>query len=123
MINNKFLKLKQNKMVNNKEDLLGIVEQSNKEQSQNHWLLSNLLPQGRTDSSSTTENSPVRTRDGAKSPASIQGSDVMNNVEDWQQKNSPQQKAVNLLSEVPSQTNNNRKLSEREQRDCDVIGN
>ncbi|XP_074104762.1 dynamin related protein 1 [Cotesia typhae] len=110
-----------NKMVNNKEDLLGIVEQSNKEQSQNHWLLSNLLPQGRTDSSSTTENSPVRTRDGAKSPASIQGSDVMNNVEDWQQKNSAQQKTVNLLSEVPSQTNNNRKLSEREQRDCDVI--
>ncbi|KAG8042087.1 hypothetical protein G9C98_000078, partial [Cotesia typhae] len=103
------------------KDLLGIVEQSNKEQSQNHWLLSNLLPQGRTDSSSTTENSPVRTRDGAKSPASIQGSDVMNNVEDWQQKNSAQQKTVNLLSEVPSQTNNNRKLSEREQRDCDVI--
>ncbi|KAH0541085.1 dynamin-1-like protein [Cotesia glomerata] len=110
-----------NKMVNNKEELLGIVEQSNKEQSQNHWLLSNLLPQGRTDSSSTTENSPVRTRDGAKSPASMQGSDVINNIEDWQQKNSPQQKAVNLLSEVPSQTNNNRKLSEREQRDCDVI--
>ncbi|CAD6221270.1 GSCOCG00005120001-RA-CDS [Cotesia congregata] len=109
-----------NKMVNNKEELLGIVEQSNKEQSQNHWLLSNLLPQGRTDSSSTTENSPVRTRDGAKSPGSMQGSDVINNVEDWQQKNS-QQKAVNLLSEVPAQTNNNRKLSEREQRDCDVI--
>ncbi|XP_076750868.1 dynamin related protein 1 isoform X4 [Xylocopa sonorina] len=35
------------------------------------------------------------------------------------QKSSPQQKPVNLLPEVPAQTP--RKLSEREQRDCDVI--
>lgn len=33
---------------------------------------------------------------------------------------SPQQKPVNLLPEVPMQTS--RKLSDREQRDCDVIG-
>jgi hypothetical protein len=31
------------------------------------------------------------------------------------------QKAVNLLPEVPSQSSS-RKLSDREQRDCDVIG-
>ncbi|XP_057323409.1 dynamin-1-like protein isoform X2 [Microplitis mediator] len=107
-----------NKMLNNKEELAGIMEQCNKEQ--NHWLLSNLLPQGRTDSSSTTDNSPVRNRDGAKSPSSVHGSDALASAEDWNQKNSPQQKAVNLLSEVPTQTNN-RKLSDREQRDCDVI--
>lgn len=33
---------------------------------------------------------------------------------------SPQQKPVNLLPEVPMQTS--RKLSDREERDCDVIG-
>lgn len=36
------------------------------------------------------------------------------------QKASPQQKPVNLLPAVPMQTS--RKLSEREQRDCDIIG-
>lgn len=36
------------------------------------------------------------------------------------QRTSPQQKSINLLPAVPIQTS--RKLSEREQRDCDVIG-
>jgi dynamin 1-like protein len=36
------------------------------------------------------------------------------------QKGLPQQKPVNLLSEMSMQTS--RKLSEREERDCDVIG-
>lgn len=34
---------------------------------------------------------------------------------------SPQQKPVNLLPEIPLQTT--RPLTEREQRDCEVIGN
>jgi len=66
------------------------------------WL-SNILPNaGRADSNQTSaENSPMGTP--AHYPAS----------------HSPQ-KPVNLLPEVPSQTS--RKLSDREQRDCDVIG-
>lgn len=36
------------------------------------------------------------------------------------QRISPQQKSINLLPAVPIQTS--RKLSDREQRDCDVIG-
>ncbi|XP_012268660.1 dynamin-1-like protein isoform X2 [Athalia rosae] len=61
---------------------------------QNHWLLSSLLPQGKTDS-------------------------VSGNSMDGSPRGSPQQKPVNLLPEVPTQTP--RKLSDREQRDCDVI--
>jgi hypothetical protein len=66
------------------------------------WL-SNILPAaGRTDSNQgSAENSPMGT------PAHLPSS------------HSPQ-KPVNLLPEVPSQSS--RKLSDREQRDCDVIG-
>ncbi|XP_034948822.1 dynamin-1-like protein [Chelonus insularis] len=109
---------------NNKDDLMALVE--NKEH-QNHWL-SNLLPQGKLDSTNTADNSPVRTRDGARSPSSYHGStDLLSGpisasgIDDMIHKNSSsQQKPVNLLSEVPTQSSN-RKLSEREQRDCDVI--
>lgn len=79
---------------------------------QNHWLLSNILPQERTESVTSAEGSPSRTS-GNISPQP----NLMLEV----QKSSPQQKPVNLLPEVPMQIP--RKLSEREQRDCDVIGN
>lgn len=84
------------------------VSDQTKEQQgqQNHWLLSNLLLQGRTESTSSADGSPVRMRDS--NPA----------IE--LQKASPVQKPVNLLPAVPIQTS--RKLSDREQRDCDIIG-
>lgn len=86
------------------------VSDQTKEQQgqQNHWLLSNLLLQGRTESSSSADGSPVRMRENNPHPA----------IE--LQKASPQQKPVNLLPAVPIQTS--RKLSDREQRDCDIIG-
>jgi hypothetical protein len=66
------------------------------------WLTNMLPAAGRTDSNQgSADNSPMGT------PAHISST------------NSPQ-KPVNLLPEVPSQTS--RKLSDREQRDCDVIG-
>lgn len=80
-----------------------------------NWLLNNLIPQGRTDSSSSVDGSPVRNRETSTSPHPNQNTVIEI------QKASPQQKPVNLLPEVPVQTS--RKLSEREQRDCDVIGN
>jgi dynamin 1-like protein len=63
------------------------------------WL-SNYLPAARSEKEASTESSPTHQNDvkGVLSP----------------------QKPVNLLPEVPIQTG--RKLSEREQRDCDVIG-
>lgn len=87
-------------------------EQSKDQQGyQNHWLL-NKLPQGRSDSTSSIDSSPIRNRENSESPHP--------NLMIELQKSSPQQKPVNLLPEVPMQTP--RKLSEREQRDCDVIG-
>ena len=62
------------------------------------------------------DGSPVRNREETASPNPNQSPDAVQEL----QKGSPQQKAVNLLPEVPMQTS--RKLSEREQRDCDVIG-
>jgi len=88
-----------------------VFDQTKEQQGQqNHWLLSNLLLQGRTESSSSADGSPVRIRENSNSshPA----------IE--LQKASPQQKPVNLLPAVPIQTS--RKLSDREQRDCDIIG-
>lgn len=58
----------------------------------------------------STDGSPVRMREI---------NNVPNSVPDTQ-KTSPQQKSINLLPAVPIQAS--RKLSEREQRDCDVIG-
>ncbi|XP_076245573.1 dynamin related protein 1 isoform X2 [Calliopsis andreniformis] len=94
-----------------------IQNDTNKDQqgAQNHWLLSNLLPQGRTDSSSSIDGSPIRNRENSGSPHPNPSPNPIIEV----QKASPQQKPVNLLPEVPMQTS--RKLSEREQRDCDVI--
>lgn len=88
------------------------VSDQTKEQQgqQNHWLLSNLLLQGRTESASSTDGSPVRMRD----------SNSHSNPAIELQKASPVQKPVNLLPAVPIQTS--RKLSDREQRDCDIIG-
>lgn len=83
------------------------------EPQQNHWLLSNLLPQGKSESTSnSTDGSPVRNMSSPNPP--------MNPIMDGQ-KFTPQQKPVNLLPEVPTQIS--LKLSDREQRDCDVIGN
>lgn len=91
---------------------IAIPTENNKKMhaQQNHWLLSNLLPQERTESVTSAEGSPIR-NSGNISPQPNLMLDV--------QKSSPQQKPVNLLPEVPMQTS--RKLSEREQRDCDVI--
>ncbi|XP_011865221.1 PREDICTED: dynamin-1-like protein isoform X2 [Vollenhovia emeryi] len=88
-----------------------ISNDTTKEQQgqQNHWLLSNLLLQGRTESTSSADGSPVRMRENNSSPYPA--------IE--LQKASPQQKPVNLLPAVPIQTS--RKLSDREQRDCDII--
>ncbi|CAK9805602.1 Dynamin-1-like protein [Anthophora quadrimaculata] len=71
--------------------------------------------QRRTDSSSSVDGSPVRNREGSSSPHPNASPNPVIEV----QRASPQQKPVNLLPEVPMQTS--RKLSEREQRDCDVI--
>ncbi|XP_066586909.1 dynamin-1-like protein isoform X2 [Prorops nasuta] len=92
-----------------------ITNDINKDQQtqQNHWLLSNLLPHGRSESTGSTDGSPVRNRDLNMSP-NPDGNPAIEI-----QKASPQQKPVNLLPEVPTQAS--RKLSEREQRDCDVI--
>ncbi|CAK9805604.1 Dynamin-1-like protein [Anthophora quadrimaculata] len=57
----------------------------------------------------------VRNREGSSSPHPNASPNPVIEV----QRASPQQKPVNLLPEVPMQTS--RKLSEREQRDCDVI--
>lgn len=88
-----------------------ITNDTTKEQQgqQNHWLLSNLLLQGRTESTSSMDGSPVRMRESNNSL----------HLAIELQKASPQQKPVNLLPAVPIQTS--RKLSEREQRDCDII--
>ncbi|KAK0094685.1 hypothetical protein PV326_010314 [Microctonus aethiopoides] len=119
----------QSKMVNSKNDLA--FNEQNKDQQQSHWLLNSLLPQGRSESMGTADNSPVRTREGARSPTSLPYSSnydstgsagvIIPGTNDGRPSKtlSPQQKPVNLLPDVPAQ--NNRKLSEREQRDCDVI--
>ncbi|XP_018354283.1 PREDICTED: dynamin-1-like protein isoform X2 [Trachymyrmex septentrionalis] len=92
-----------------------ITNDTTKEQQgqQNHWLLSNLLLQGRTESTSSADGSPTRMRENSNSP-----NPSMNPMIELQ-KASPQQKPVNLLPAVPIQTS--RKLSDREQRDCDII--
>ncbi|XP_054005658.1 dynamin-1-like protein isoform X2 [Hylaeus anthracinus] len=105
--------VKQNRRLPSSSTTIITNDTVNKDQQghQNHWLLSNLLPQGRSDSTSSMDGSPVRNRENSSSPNSIPIIDV--------QKPSPQQKAINLLPEVPMQTS--RKLSDREQRDCNVI--
>ncbi|XP_076750865.1 dynamin related protein 1 isoform X2 [Xylocopa sonorina] len=80
-----------------------------------NWLLNNLVPQGRSNSTSSIDGSPVKNRESSTSPHPHASPIPLIEV----QKSSPQQKPVNLLPEVPAQTP--RKLSEREQRDCDVI--
>ncbi|XP_046821458.1 dynamin-1-like protein isoform X2 [Vespa crabro] len=97
---------------NNSTSGVAIPTETNKKMhaQQNHWLLSNILPQERTESITSAEGSPSR-NSGNISPQP----NVMLEI----QRSSPQQKPVNLLPEVPMQIQ--RKLSEREQRDCDVI--
>lgn len=106
------------KSVNNQDGINSVSDQTKEQQGQqNHWLLSNLLLQGRSESASSMDsvvtNSPVRMRENNNN------SPFMNNPAN-EVKGSPQQKPVNLLPAVPIQTS--RKLSEREQRDCDIIG-
>jgi len=93
------------------QDENSVSDQTKEQQGQqnsNHWLLSNLLLQGRSELSNSADGSPIRKRDNNANPSLEL------------QKASPQQKPVNLLPAVPIQTS--RKLSEREQRDCDIIG-
>ncbi|XP_011057725.1 PREDICTED: dynamin-1-like protein isoform X2 [Acromyrmex echinatior] len=106
--------LKHNKRLTSASSTI-ITNDTTKEQQgqQNHWLLSNLLLQGRTESTSSADGSPIRIRENSNSP-----NPSMNPVIELQ-KASPQQKPVNLLPAVPIQTS--RKLSDREQRDCDII--
>ncbi|EGI63427.1 PREDICTED: dynamin-1-like protein isoform X1 [Acromyrmex echinatior] len=102
------------KSVNNQDEMNSVSDQTKEQQGQqNHWLLSNLLLQGRTESTSSADGSPIRIRENSNSP-----NPSMNPVIELQ-KASPQQKPVNLLPAVPIQTS--RKLSDREQRDCDII--
>lgn len=102
--------LKHNKRLTSASNTI-ITNDTTKEQQgqQNHWLLSNLLLQGRSESTSSMDGSPVRMRESSNSPHPA--------IE--LQKASPQQKPVNLLPAVPIQTS--RKLSDREQRDCEII--
>lgn len=74
-----------------------------------------MLPQGKTESVNSSDGSPTKNRDGTISPVSNHSRDSMVLAV-----SSPQQKPVNLLPEVPMQTS--RKLSDREERDCEVIG-
>ncbi|XP_011497961.1 PREDICTED: dynamin-1-like protein [Ceratosolen solmsi marchali] len=112
----------ENKSSNNRINHNTFSEHNNKENiQQNHWLLSNLLPQGRPESASSADGSPVRNQDdmiSLNSLNSLNSNQNCNLILDLQ-KGSPQQKPVNLLPEVPMQAS--RKLSDREQRDCDVI--
>lgn len=88
-------------------------EQSKDQQGHhNHWVLGNLLPQGKNDLCNSTDSSPVRNRENSNSSHTHPVIEI--------QKASPLQKPINLLPQVPIQTS--RKLSDREQRDCDVIG-
>ncbi|XP_031846880.1 dynamin related protein 1 isoform X2 [Nomia melanderi] len=91
-----------------------IPNDTNKEQSM-PWLLTNWLPHGKIDSNSSIDGSPVKNRENSMSPNPNTDSNPMIEI----QKASPQQKPINLLPVVPTQTS--RKLSEREQRDCEVI--
>ncbi|KOC68077.1 Dynamin-1-like protein [Habropoda laboriosa] len=106
------------KSINNQDEVASSSEQ-NKDQGHQtvlgNWLLNSLIYQGRTDSSSSVDGSPVRNREGSTSPHPNASPNPMIEL----QRASPQQKPVNLLPEVPVQTS--RKLNEREQRDCDVI--
>ncbi|KAH0954379.1 hypothetical protein HN011_007762 [Eciton burchellii] len=93
------------------QDETSVSDQTKEQQGQqnsNHWLLSNLLLQGRSELPNSADGSPIRKRDNNNVNPSLE-----------LQKASPQQKPVNLLPAVPIQTS--RKLSEREQRDCDII--
>lgn len=75
------------------------------DQPTGNWLFDRLLPAGRSDSKEVSaENTPITSpMHQAETKSTL----------------SPQ-KPVNLLPEVPMQTS--RKLSDKEQRDCDVIG-
>ncbi|XP_031846881.1 dynamin related protein 1 isoform X3 [Nomia melanderi] len=99
---------------NNSQDDVTSFSEQNKEQSM-PWLLTNWLPHGKIDSNSSIDGSPVKNRENSMSPNPNTDSNPMIEI----QKASPQQKPINLLPVVPTQTS--RKLSEREQRDCEVI--
>lgn len=97
------------KLSNNQDELTSLSEQNKEAHTQqNHWLLGTLL-HGKNESVNSPEGSVSRSENS---------SPQLHVITDLQ-KSSPQQKPINLLPEVPMQTS--RKLSEREQRDCDVI--
>ncbi|XP_076178678.1 dynamin related protein 1 [Ptiloglossa arizonensis] len=100
------------KPVNKQDGVTSFSEQSKDQQGHhNHWVLGNLLPQGKNDLCNSTDSSPVRNRENSNSSHTHPVIEI--------QKASPLQKPINLLPQVPIQTS--RKLSDREQRDCDVI--
>lgn len=76
-------------------------------------FMPNIFPRSQENNSNSkepsTENSPSSTPTHQPNDADTKSSGVL----------SPQ-RPINLLPEVPTQTS--RRLSEREQRDCDVIG-
>ncbi|XP_014489057.1 PREDICTED: dynamin-1-like protein isoform X2 [Dinoponera quadriceps] len=101
------------KSSNNQDEINSVSDQTKEQGQQNHWLLGNLLPHTKAELAASTDGSPVRMRESNNVPNS--GIDSIFDT----QRTSPQQKSINLLPAVPIQTS--RKLSEREQRDCDVI--
>lgn len=116
-VTNNNIYLQQSVKSSNNQDENSVSDQTKEQQGQqNHWLLSSLLPQGRLESTGSTDGSPIRMRESSTSPHPNSCPNPAIEI----QKASPQQKPVNLLPAVPIQTS--RKLSDREQRDCDVIG-
>ena len=97
----------------------------------NTWI-SNLLPapknEGQQSQGSKNETESVSSQQSkeaspANTPLRPPGSDSTVHVANIPNLHSPQ-KAVNLLPEVPESANSSgRKLSDREKRDCEVIGN
>ncbi|XP_076636403.1 dynamin related protein 1 isoform X2 [Colletes latitarsis] len=90
------------KSVNSQDELPTFSEQSREQQDHQNSFFNNSLLQRRSDSTSNSI-------DGF-SPNTIPTIEIQK---------TPQQKSINLLPEVPMHTP--RKLSEREERDCDVI--
>ncbi|XP_058791211.1 dynamin-1-like protein isoform X2 [Phymastichus coffea] len=105
--------------------LLKNAEMNQPKQSRRHLATSSVvanaimpIENGRAESSGqSADGSPIKNRDETTLPKPNQSPDAA--LELQKAVSSPQQKPVNLLPEVPVQTS--RKLSDREERDCDVI--
>ena len=89
----------------NRTRAISLVDQPPGQQQMAASWISNLLPNGKGDSADSAENSPVSTP--VHLPVQQHSASFGSH------------KSVNLLSEAPQ---HGRKLSDREQRDCEVIG-